>query len=390
MKKIKKNRIYLILMLIVIIISIRTLYVNIYKGRTYQVKSTEKYEQTINANALVIKDEYVYVKNGKIDINSEDRIATDSDLGTVDNYINEKGLELDDISDENLKLNDFLENFNKYKYKRNAFENNDIISLRNFIKEKKFNNINTWTNENFTSNKFGLNEIYNSLEKNKISEDVIKRQGENLISMNSGIVSTNIDGYENIYNYYNYGNLTSDILLNDDIVKDNKSTKGLKIIDNSHYILSFTVDNKELSNYYDIGSNIEIKFEDNYLQGKVVGLDINSKNTLISVLFRENFEIIKDLRFINVDLVNYATEIYEIPKKAIVKKDDQQGVYTKVASGEIVFYPIKIVDEDKKLVKVHSGNDGKIILNDKEIETLKLFDNIILNPSAVKEGDLIN
>jgi len=391
-KKTQKTRrkFFMLLFFLLICILLRNTYVNLYKNRVYTVKSSSDYEKSIDTNALVIKDEYIYSTRGKIKTDEENRISINTDIGTIEEYINNTGLDLNILHKEIDDSNDYLENFNKYRYKRQKISKDNLLNIVSNIKNEDYESNNTWLEDNYKNFNYSLDEIYSYIQKMTITEEVISKQGQNLKSLNSGIVSTNIDGYEDIYNFYNLNNFSNDIFISDEIIDNNSHKKGLKIINNTHYLLSFTVENEKLSHHYDMDSPIKIKFNDTYINGKVVGIKIDDKNTHISILCEENFELFKDLRFVKLELINFSTKTYEIPKKSIINKDDQDGVFVKEASGIIKFYPIEKLKEKDKSVLIYAGIDGKIKVNDKEVKTISAFSDVILNPSAVKEGDLIN
>lgn len=385
-----KRKFFRLLAFFLVCILLRNAYIRLYKNKIYTVKASSNYEMSIDTNALVIKDEYVYSTKGKISPDEETRIPINTEIGTIEEYVNNTGIDLNILHKKIDDANDFLENFNKYRYKSEKISQDNLMKIVSSIKDEDYENNNNWIDENYKNLNYNLDEIHASIEQMKIVEDVISKQGQNLKSLNSGIVSTKIDGYENIYNFYNLNNLSNDIFISDEITDKESHKNGLKIINNTHYLLSFSVENEKLSHHYDINSPIKMKLKDTYIDGKVVGIKIGEKNTNMTVLFKENFDLIKDSRFINLDLINFSTKTYEIPKKAIINKDDQDGVFLKEASGIIKFYPVEKLKEKDKTVLVYAGIDGKINVNDKEVKTISAFNDIILNPSAVKEGDLIN
>src|SRR5699024_2233484 len=273
-KKTQKTRrkFFMILFFLLICILLRNTYVNLYKNRVYTVKSSSDYEKSIDTNALVIKDEYVYSTRGKIKTDEENRISINTDIGTIEEYINNTGLDLNILHKEIDDSNDYLENFNKYRYKRQKISKDNLLNIVSNIKNEDYESNNTWLEDNYNNFNYSLDEIYSYIKKMTITEEVISKQGQNLKSLNSGIVSTNI---------------------------------------NTLYLLSFTVENKKLSHHYDIDSPIKIKFNDTYINGKVVGIKIDDKNTHISILCEENFELFKDLRFVKLELINFSTKTYE-------------------------------------------------------------------------------
>ena len=98
-------------------------------------------------------------------------------------------------------------------------------------------------------------------------------------------------------------------------------------------------------------------------------------------------------RFPEVEIIKDKIDGLKIPTKAIIDKDSIKGVYIKDKSGIVKFRPIKIIGEEGNDTYVDSGNsNGNITLEsvEKAVQTITLFDEIFINTTNIKEGQIIN
>ena len=254
--------------------------------------------------------------------------------------------------------------------------------------------------QDFSGENHLINQSIDNLEEKR--DSLRKQLSENAINYycsESGIVSYNIDGYEEIYSFhnkddYNYSNFkTGNVKITtiEDGQEVNVGEPIFKIVDNFEwYMLLKIEDLKDISDYEEgdfilVGS----KELDEEFKGRIV--NINKENTKGTILckFNKSFHKIYDKRFVNLDIIKYKYNGFKIPKKSIVEKDGLKGVYIKDISGIIKFKPVEILKEDDKFVYLSSGDDHNMLLlngKDEPVKTITTFDEILINTKNVKEG----
>jgi len=76
----------------------------------------------------------------------------------------------------------------------------------------------------------------------------------------------------------------------------------------------------------------------------------------------------------------------------VIEKDGLKGVYIRDISGIIRFRPIEIISEDDDYVYISTGDKNNYIFTgegEEKVRTVRQFDEILLNPSYVEEGMII-
>lgn len=376
-----------IVIIIVCFLFFRYLYVNIFQNKVYNVMLPFKYQTLIDTEALIIRDEYVYSENQSPQNIQDKHIPVKEEIGTLSKYQNNSGLLLDGIDSkihvfQNLKKN-FTENLNNH-----ANIQDQIISVRNWILEGNFLEIQKNVQDNYSNFGYSLTEIQALEDQLAIEKEVQEKQGQNLTALISGILSTDLDGYEGIYNYSNKSHL--DILPFVKGKEDVLEKKGFKIIDNSEVTLRFAIDTNHLLNVYNQGSEIKIKFDNHVISGIVEKMDIKDKETVFNILIAENTDLFMKNRYIPIQLVNYETEAFKIPKSCLTELYQQQGVFVKKDSQVVSFEPVEVLGTDDHYVYIKSGHDGEVLINGKEKSSVKPYDQIITKPSLVHDGELLD
>lgn len=375
----KKIRVGLVLIIFAFILFSRNIYIKYVKGNTLLIVDTKKYEKIINSNALMIRDEYVYSYDENINLDSitDKKIGVNNILGSINNYSNRYGL------DTNININDMIieKPFN------DEDKNIELISSANIIDSIQ--------NRNYGDiSKIGISVISEDsknfeIEQFNILKYVTESNGKKLKSLNSGVISTKVDGYENIYNIHQTElDLTNLNLENINLYNVNKNN-GFKIMNNNYYGMIIPVNKNDLSVNYGIGDNIIIRMNDVELIGIVYDLKNDNEKLLIAALFDIGFDLFQENRFYNIDIINYSTYSCEILEKSLIKENGQLGVYIKNTRGIIEFKPVELISKDGKVALVSYGDNGIIKVNNKEVETIHILDEIIKNPSKVRIGEIV-
>lgn len=234
-------------------------------------------------------------------------------------------------------------------------------------------------------------------------EELLNQIGSNnqvYYTQNAGIVTYNIDGFENIYKAKDFENYTYDKLnFADNNIESNKEQNVnigkpiFKIIDNFEWFLAIKVENKNQIEQYEVGQAMTIELEDgNELVGRIKNINITGSNAVVilslNTYLHENYNI----RFVNLEIINFRKETYKIPTSVIVEKEGRKGVYIKEINGIVKFRPILILDVIDEYAYIEKGNNNGYVKfegDEKEVRTITLYDEIFLDPSAVKEGQIL-
>ncbi|NLY77325.1 MAG: hypothetical protein GX080_04460 [Tissierellia bacterium] len=246
-----------------------------------------------------------------------------------------------------------------------------------------------------------------SLDNLKKERESIKNQIiSNMVSYHSdqsGILSFKIDGYEDKftfdnrenYKYKDFERLSSELKT----VSNNQNVKVgdpiFKIIDNLEWYMLIKADNiKDLEDYQE-GSQIILSGKDieQELKGRIVKINKDGDKAAILCRFNRDFHYYYDKRVLDIDIILARYESYKIPKKSITELDGVKGVYIRDASGIVRFRPVEVLDEDKDYSYINIGDkNGNISLgkDSEQVKTVSQFDEILLNPTKVEEGMIIN
>ncbi|HHX67401.1 MAG TPA: hypothetical protein GX708_05010, partial [Gallicola sp.] len=368
-----------IIFVFIILVVVRNFYIKFIKNNTIILKSPVIYEEKINTNAIVLRDEHVYAydENLNLGAKSTSRISVNTSLGSINDFANKYGLNTNIVNDK-------LEKLKKEDKSDELLPVEDIIDSLNDYNYEKIGNlpVDTYQNHEVEYKKY--------LEsQNNIYKSILESNGKKIKAKNPGVIFTEVDGYEDIYNIYRM-----DLNLLDFNIKNLNSgkeshKKGLKIVNNNYFGLVFTINAKDIKKTYEIGGEITIKINDDYITGTIQDIDLKNKIFTIAAYFDTSFDSLNEDRFYNIDIINFSTKSYEIPEKSLITNKDLVGVYIRKPSGVVSFKPVEVITiKDKKAI-INYGNEGLIKIDGEEMETVSSYDAIIKNPTKVKLGELL-
>lgn len=225
---------------------------------------------------------------------------------------------------------------------------------------------------------------------NEISEEI----NNNMISystQNSGLISYKIDGYEDKLKPQNLEEYTYEALSSLDRNIEPKS--GFRVIDNFYWYMAIIVDDfTELQGKEeDIIISLTINDVDLELDGRVMAVNREGEKGVIVVRFNNHMEDFYNERFVIANIIKSKRNSYKIPNRTIFEKDNIKGVYIKEFSGIVRFRPVEVLKEEGDFTYISEGDAGYIELKeDEKIRTVDMYDEIILSPSSVEEGQIIN
>lgn len=210
----------------------------------------------------------------------------------------------------------------------------------------------------------------------------------------SGIVSYFIDGLEDKYTNENF-----DALFEKDLIEDSKSyslnqgksNDNFKILDNfSMNILAFS-DDKKLE---DIKVNDVVLIEWDLTGTKTYARVLKKEKTGDTYKFLLNIrerisEFYKD-RFSKMEIIFDEYKTFKLPKSALVDRGSEKGVYIKDIDNTIRYKRVLLVGSDRDNIYVMRTDDNGLMKYKKlKFKSIKYYDEVVVFPSTVKEGDIL-
>ena len=249
--------------------------------------------------------------------------------------------------------------------------------------------------------------ISQSLEKLKQrKEDITSEINSNFVNYYTnmgGIVSYNIDGYEEIYISRDFENYVYEKIKKGDIPQKSLKEKSnveanqpiYKIIDNFEWYMAIKIDDiKEIANY-EIRDLIRIEFKENKeeLVGRIVAINKSKDKAVVVLRFNNKLHEFYDIRFPEIYIIKNKIEGFKIPNKAIVEKDSIKGVYIKDVEGIVKFRPVNIIGEEGNYIYVDMGDNKsqiKLSGNEELVKTISNYDEIFLKSASLKDGQILD
>ena len=377
----------------------------------------------ISAEGVIIKNEIVYKAEGTGELDSKikegERVPAGIEIANINLLEDTSQLKLELIEIENSIL--YLskagtdsagiqtENTETLNKQNKLIETLQIaINLGNYgqviASKAELESYNTNPSEIAIANKYEGQSL-DSLQQRR--DELLEKVNSNNIryyTTNSGIVSYNIDGFENIYLPQDFENYTYDKInvenINKDTIDDNYVKAGsavFKMIDNFQWYIAIKIEDIKDIVDYEINQNIWIQLENNEkeITGRIIAINPTDNHAVIVIRLNDYLHEFYNLRFLNVHIIQSKTNALKIPSKVIIEKDGQKGVYIKEINGIVKFRPIIVLseDEDNEFTYIQRGDDkGYIQLPGLEntSKTVLLYDEIFINTNNIKEGQILN
>lgn len=374
-------------------------------------------ENTIRTDALIIRNEAAVSLPEGVEIsykvNEGDKVSQGKKLleiikgNRADEDITLKIKQLDERINE-IKQSEINNNFfSQDKEKIEGKITVKVSELKSIADSGDFEKLKEVRNE-LAANLYKKSLIYGNgsffgknleqLQKEKATlEGIYNNSIDVIYSQSPGIVSYNIDGYEQILTPSNIKNFklnsVKEIMNSLNGSKKDKAkvnTTGIKIIDNFEWYTCSIID-QELAKGLKTGKRIKLRF------GELGNMQVNGEIFEVSqpeggvclVIVRIN-DYVEDFyksRIAGMDIVRDYNEGFTVPAKAIVIKDNIKGVYV-LKSGIVKFVPVAVMVEqgDTCLVRNLGKDDSDFKAG---YEALRIFDEIITTTNRVKENQVL-
>lgn len=386
-------------------------------GLKTELPERYKAKDIIETEGIIIKEEIVFTADGEGEIKL---IAKEGERVPVGAKVAELAL-IGDTSQLKERLEEIenkIEVLSKTKGE-NSFNNsyesnvNEIIKeIQNSISQGKYglasklkDRLSSYSKkEADISNNTLIGSSLEALEKEKSKiENQISNSLIDYYSTKAGIVSYKIDGYEDKYSInnlakYNYSDFKN-IENKQTVISHGANVKVrqpiFKIINNFEWYILIKIDNLKDIDSFEEGNIILLSGKDiiGELRGYIERIGVEGNKGILLCRFNRDFYNYYDKRHIELDIIKNEYDTFKIKKRCIIEKDGMKGVYIKDISGIVKFRPIEIVSEDEEYAYISTGDKNSYITigeGDEKFRTVRLFDEILLNPANVEEGMIID
>lgn len=374
-------------------------------------------EDTIATQAVLIKNEWTTVlpagTTADFKANEGDRVSTgkpilkiakssgaDENISLKINKINERIAEIQKSEQDN---NFFAQD----KQKIDANIQSNLKELQTVASSGDFSKLETVKND-LTANVYKKSLVYGNdsfsgqnleqLLKEKAELEAILKNNSNVIyAKASGLVSYELDGYEEALKpegvkalkLANIQEIINAAAEKDKKKKDDK-LEGVKVVDNFEWYIAAVVP-KGVLNEQSIGKTIRVRFKDlgnAVVKGTVKHFDSgNEQSSLVVVRTTEQVNGFQRLRVANVDIIANSEEGIIVPVKTIVEREGLKGIYIE-RSGMARFVPIKVVFTKGKEAMVENLEKDDKGYSSKNF-VLKPYDKVITTVNKVKQDQML-
>jgi len=330
-------------------------------------------------DCLIIRDEILVFPaeagQVKYKVNEGDKVRKGYLL-----YYNEAGAYLED-NGQNAKS---VEIRTSGEYLRAAYENLDI--------EKQIQDIRYLSSSGIYNRialiKLAIDEKIMQTDREKIKAKAVERYNETTSPI-SGIVSFNIDGYEEILNRESVTLLDMEKILSENINSVNLKGRQaendspiMKVVDNSAWYVYVYTDLGNIDRFNE-GSSVKIVFEDENVDARVVETNNEIGNCYAVLRISEEARVFLGKRSTRMHIINKNINGLIVPVDALVYQEDEIGVLIKNINGKAVFKPVGVKGSNKEWAVVSDGifyrKDEKE--NVEAVDTVKVYDEIIIDIS---------
>ncbi len=414
-KKKNNNSLYIFPVLLAIICisyAFRYVYYNI----STEVVIFDRVENAIPAKAVFVKREFVTTLPESIEndynINEGERVA----FGTRILEISKNSSTDADISLKIAKLSERIE-----EIKKNEIDNNFFSSDKEKVEGKILDKISEIKAVSSSGDFRRLEELRTELVANLYKKSLITGKdsfsGKNLEQLQlekatleeiyknsmdviyaqcSGIVSYELDGYEQLLNPNNLSsfNITGIKDIIKGLSEKSKNEKpishsGIKVVDNFEWYICSILTEKEAAGL-EKGRNIKVRFkgvgngEANCTVASVS--EVENGENLVILKVGEQVNNFYKIRLAEIEIIKNYYEGFSVPSNCIVDRDGVAGVYVN-KRGIVKFIPVEkiITIGNNTLVKnVNADPDSSDLWS-----KLKVYDEVIKSVGRVKENQLM-
>lgn len=411
----KKKRLRLLLLLLPLALIFIVLF-NKTNAITFETSKPTKteYMDKIDTKGFLILNEKTYTAQGDgvVDYSVRDgeRVPKDFVVANLNLMV-----DVTDLKDELLKVQSAIEHKNQNlnpsntNYEISDTEINLIGTIQDALIKDEMNGVleAIETLELNTKKNVDISEISSLINlSNQELEDRRDELSREISTSNvvyksevAGIVSYKIDNLEDVLTEESIPEIDYNFLLENtpkEITGQQNQVKMgdplYKLIDNFLYYISIPIDNVEEISNYSKGDSVELLINSKItLRGTVEEINKTDNTGVMTVRLKEKLSEVGFDRQLDVSVVKDKDSAFVIPTKSIVEINNQLGVYVLELNGIVRFRPIDIITQRDLDTIISVGDSNGYIkdINNEDVRTLTVFDEVIIEPGNIEEGQII-
>ncbi len=361
------------------------------------VRDEELYYSEVDGDIYKVAAEGERVRVGQIVVDillQQDTTNLKSELNSIENMIgfyNE--IQTEEDTDATVSLNGVEVLVSKLQSQIAARDYQGVHDSREvlLLQSTTFNEL----SQTYISGEITMESL---LERRESLYQQILKYDKKIYSRNSGLVSYNIDGWEESLHPTSLNEISVDILDIDKEINGQKKEAGsnpvFKIIDDYQWLVIVKVDG-ELYSKFEIDDRLEISISSNeelLVSAKLPVIDtIEEDNTRLLVLEGTKYiEKLYDKRKVDISIVTVKENTLRIPERSLVERDGINGVLVKEFYGVVTFRPVEVIANDDRYAYVSKGDsNGYIKSGEESVRTISIFSEIIIEPESAQVGDIL-
>jgi putative membrane fusion protein len=358
----------------------------------------DEYKEVITGQGLMIRDEKVYENpyNGevfRVALEGE-RVPFGSEVANVLSGVDLTGLKNELMEIE--KSLELLQTGNAEDYSDTLSRLQLAVSIDDYytahnLKGDLGKQLGFLVENQRSSTEDIANKINELEQERDILKSDIEKNVKRIYSSHSGIVSFEMDGYEEMLDPNDLENFESEYF--DAPISDDNRKAAFKIVDGFEWILAVKsdLDTLEIGNTYEVIIRVN---PDKVYSLKAPLIKVKEESTGALYFFKSNIllEELYEVRHAHVDIVKLKVDSLRIPKEIVRDNEGKTGVFIKEFYGVVRFRLIKIVGEDENFIFVEPGDSYGYIEDEdgKRFKTINIYTEVLLDPDKFYEGEIID
>ncbi len=221
------------------------------------------------------------------------------------------------------------------------------------------------------------------------------KEGQSLVvnAPASGMLTYNLDGYEDVFTIDNIYNINYDEIDKLSIVPKRVSPDHVnagepifKIVDHATGYLVVLIDMEEVETYKSV-SNVKVKINSTEIDGQVYDVFVNSDKAVAVIRITESFDQYFDQRIVNCEITRQNYQGLKLHTDSLLTYNDQNGVFVVDSERTLKFVPVKVIGYDKDYAIVYNGQFYDP--SSGVMRSIKANQEVVREGAKYKEGDRI-
>ncbi|GAU78709.1 HlyD family efflux transporter periplasmic adaptor subunit [Fusibacter sp. 3D3] len=222
------------------------------------------------------------------------------------------------------------------------------------------------------------------------------KEGQSLVvtAPASGMLTYQLDGYEDVFTIDNIYNINYDEIDTLNIASKRVSSDHVnsgdpvfKIVDHATGYLVVLIDKEEVETYKNV-SKVKVKINTEEIEGQVYDVFVSTDNAIAVIRVSEAFDQYFDQRVVGCEITRQNYQGLKLHTDSLLSYNNQNGVYVVEMDRTLRFVPVKVIgyDEDYAVVYNEQFYDATLGL----VRSIKANQEVVREGAKYKEGDRIN